>query len=132
MSKTVSIIGAIALFLIGIGLLCFGLLYVWASFEPGAPGSWIVIGLITSLFGLLTLGGGVAVLVIGSRRAAAAAGESVTLKVDLPGNVGMDTLKCRSCGGTLKSENIKMIAGAPVVTCPFCDTTYQLTEEPKW
>lgn len=131
MSKTVSIIGAIVLFLIGIGLLCFGLLYVWASFEPGAPGSWIVIGLITSLFGLLTLGGGVVVLVINARRTAAAGG-NVTLKVDLPANVSMDTLKCRSCGGTLKSENIQMVAGAPVVTCPFCDTTYQLTEEPKW
>jgi len=26
----------------------------------------------------------------------------------------------------------KMVAGAPVVTCPYCGTTYQLTEEPKW
>jgi uncharacterized Zn-finger protein len=44
----------------------------------------------------------------------------------------MDTLKCRSCGGALKPENITMVAGAPVVTCPYCGTTYQLTEEPKW
>jgi uncharacterized Zn-finger protein len=29
-------------------------------------------------------------------------------------------------------DNIKMVAGAPVVTCPYCNTTYQLTEEPKW
>jgi uncharacterized Zn-finger protein len=25
-----------------------------------------------------------------------------------------------------------MMAGAPVVTCPYCQATYQLTEEPKW
>ncbi|MCX8025201.1 MAG: hypothetical protein N3A60_08365, partial [Thermanaerothrix sp.] len=56
----------------------------------------------------------------------------VTLKVDLPGDINLDTLKCKSCGGTLKAENIKMVAGAPVVTCPYCGTTYQLTEEPKW
>jgi uncharacterized Zn-finger protein len=29
-------------------------------------------------------------------------------------------------------DNIQMVAGAPVVNCPYCHTTYQLTEEPKW
>lgn len=58
--------------------------------------------------------------------------DNVTIKIDLPGNVGMDTLKCKSCGGTLGPEDVKMVAGAPVVTCPYCHTTYQLTEEPKW
>jgi hypothetical protein len=58
--------------------------------------------------------------------------DNVTLKIDLPGNVGMDTIKCKSCGGTLSAEDVKMVAGAPVVTCPYCHTTYQLTEEPKW
>jgi hypothetical protein len=57
---------------------------------------------------------------------------NVTLNVDLPGNVNMDTLKCKSCGGTLAPKDITMVAGAPVVTCPWCHTTYQLTEEPKW
>jgi uncharacterized Zn finger protein len=56
----------------------------------------------------------------------------VNLKVDLPGEVGMDTIKCKSCGAPLSSEDIKMVAGAPVVECPNCGTTYQLTEEPKW
>jgi hypothetical protein len=31
-----------------------------------------------------------------------------------------------------KAENIKMLAGAPTVECPYCGTTYQLVEEPKW
>jgi hypothetical protein len=57
---------------------------------------------------------------------------NVTLKVDLPGNVNMDTLKCKSCGGTLGPNDVTMVNGAPVVTCPWCHTTYQLTEEPKW
>jgi hypothetical protein len=54
------------------------------------------------------------------------------LNIDLPGKVKLDSLKCQSCGGVLSSDNIKMVAGAPVVTCPYCHTTYQLTEEPKW
>jgi uncharacterized Zn finger protein len=52
--------------------------------------------------------------------------------VDLPASTKIEEMKCRNCGGNLKAENIKMIAGAPTVECPFCGTTYQLTEEPKW
>jgi len=58
--------------------------------------------------------------------------QQVTMKVDLPGDTKISQVTCRNCGGTLKPENIKMVAGAPMVECPFCGTTYQLTEEPKW
>ncbi len=27
---------------------------------------------------------------------------------------------------------IKVVNGAPMVTCPYCHTVYQITEEPKW
>ena len=108
-------------------LVFFGVLFIWGAFSPqGSPG-WILIGLVSVGIGL--------VIIFFARRsgkAAAASGQNVTLNVDLPGNVKMDTLKCQSCGGTLAPENIQMVAGAPVVTCPYCHTTYQLTEEPKW
>jgi RNase P subunit RPR2 len=58
--------------------------------------------------------------------------QQVTMKVDLPGETEMSQMNCRNCGGALKPENVKMVAGAPVVECPYCGTTYQLTEEPKW
>lgn len=58
--------------------------------------------------------------------------QNVTVNIDLPGEVGMDTIKCESCGGVLTEKDIKLVAGAPMVTCPFCSTTYQLSEEPKW
>ena len=44
----------------------------------------------------------------------------------------IEEMKCRSCGGTLSAKDITLVNGAPVVNCPFCGTTYQLTEEPKW
>jgi hypothetical protein len=83
---------------------------------------------------VITVAIGLALVWLGSRLklAAAPAGDNVTLKIDLPANVEMDTLKCKACGGVLKPENISMVAGAPVVTCPYCGTTYQLTEEPRW
>lgn len=108
-------------------LIFFGVLFTWGAFSPQGETGWIWIGLISVAigFGLIWFAGRQA-------RAAAEKEQSVTLKIDLPGNVSMDTLKCRSCGGVLKPENIKMVAGAPVVTCPYCGTTYQLSEEPKW
>jgi hypothetical protein len=116
--KIIAYIGA-ALFLF------FGVLFIWATFGPsGNPGN-LVIGIIMVViaFGLIWFA---------SRKPKAVVPENVTYKVDLSGDVKLETMKCKSCGGTLTSENVKMVAGAPVVTCPFCGSTYQLTEEPKW
>jgi hypothetical protein len=108
-------------------LIFFGVLFVWGAFSPqGSPG-WILGGTISILVGFAIIW-----FVSRSKKAAPATETEVTYKVDLPANVNLDTLKCRSCGGALSAENIKMVAGAPVVTCPYCGTTYQLTEEPKW
>ncbi len=41
--------------------------------------------------------------------------QAVNLNLDLPGEVGMDTIKCKSCGGPLSSEDVKMVAGAPLL-----------------
>lgn len=107
-------------------LIFFGVLFIWAAFSPQVPDSWILGGIIPVAIGF-------GLIWFAARKAPAAAGEGdVTLKIDLPANVDMDTLKCRSCGGALRPENISMVAGAPVVTCPYCGTTYQLTEEPRW
>jgi hypothetical protein len=109
-------------------LIFFGVIFIWGAFSPqGSPG-WLLVG------GMLVLIG-FGIIWFASRSKpgqAGAPGTNVTLNVDLPANVGMDTLKCKACGGALTPDNIKMVAGAPVVTCPYCNTTYQLTEEPKW
>lgn len=104
----------------------FGVLFIWGAFSPqGSPG-WILIGLIS-------VGIGFGLIWFGSRqKPISQTGENITLNIDLPANVNLDSLKCKSCGGVLTSDNIKMVAGAPVVTCPYCHTTYQLTEDPKW
>lgn len=110
-------------------LLLFGVLFIWAAFGEVFNPGWLIAGLIMVFiaFGLIVAG-----YFIGRRAAMEKAAQNVTLKIDLSGDVNLETLKCQNCGGTLSPENVKMVAGAPVVTCPYCGTTYQLTEEPKW
>jgi hypothetical protein len=113
---------------IGAGLLIvFGALMMIGATDPSSPnpGAWLFIGLILIVVGLV-------IIFFAARRKAIAPTTNVTLNVDLPGDVKFDSLKCKSCGGTLVADNISMVNGAPMVTCPFCHTVYQLTEEPKW
>jgi len=127
--KIVTYIIAVILILIGLGLaVIIGLSYI---VQAGNGGS-VAIGLIFLIIGFILIAGGAYLIYLAGRNKMGAVTENVTYKVDLPANVNMDTLKCKSCGGTLTMDNIQMVAGAPVVNCPYCHTTYQLTEEPKW
>lgn len=107
-------------------LIFFGILFIWGAFSPQGNPNWILIGLISVLIGF-------GIIWLASRKKAESMpNQPVELKIELPGNVNLDTLKCKSCGGSLSADDIKMVAGAPVASCPYCNSSYQLTEEPKW
>lgn len=57
---------------------------------------------------------------------------TVVQKIDLSGDVNVQEMTCRSCGGTLSKESVTVKAGAVFVSCPYCGASYQLEEEPKW
>ena len=119
--------GKIIAYIFAAILIFFGVLFIWATFSPDGQIGWLVIG-------VFSVGIGFGLIWFASRRGAATPGQAgpVTYKVDLSGEVNLDSLQCESCGGALTMENIQMVAGAPVVSCPYCNTTYQLSEEPKW
>ena len=129
-SKTLLSVGAGVLFLIGVCLLGYGILNVIGSTSSSGSSSWLSFGLGFGLVGALFLAGGAALVYAAMRGQKTEVIQQV--KVDLPGNTKISQVTCRNCGGTLKPENIKIVLGAPMVECPFCGTTYQLTEEPKW
>ena len=120
--------GKIIAYIFAAILIFFGVLFIWATFSPEGSLGWLVVGVISVGigFGLIWFAGRK------SPTGSSAQGDNVTLNIDLPGDVNLDTMKCKSCGGVLTMDAIKMVAGAPVVSCPYCNTTYQLTEEPKW
>jgi hypothetical protein len=132
MGKTFLFVGAGILFLVGLCLLGYGVLNVIGSTSPSGSPNWLTYGLGFGFVGVLFLVGGASLVYAGMRGQKTEVVQQVTMKVDLPGETKISQVTCRACGGALKPENIKMVAGAPMVECPYCGTTYQLTEEPKW
>jgi hypothetical protein len=118
--------GKIVLFILAAFFLVFAFLFLLGSF--GQTGSvvymWIAL--------VLAFAGFILIFFATRMKAPADSTQNVTVNIDLPGEVGMDTIKCKSCGGVLGKKDIQLVAGAPMVTCPFCGTSYQLSEEPKW
>jgi len=107
-------------------LVFFGVLFILATFSPQGNIGWLFIGII--LVGI----GFILIWFAQRKKASDAQEQNVTYKVDLSGDVKLESMKCQSCGGSLSPDNVKMVAGAPVVTCPYCGVSYQLTEDPKW
>jgi hypothetical protein len=120
--------GKIIAFIFAAILIFFGVLFIWATFSPEGQIGWLAVGVIS-------VGIGFGLIWFAGRKKPTEGipqGDKVSINIDLPGDVNLDTIKCQSCGGVLSMDAIKMVAGAPVVSCPYCNTTYQLTEEPKW
>jgi hypothetical protein len=111
--------------IVAVILIFFGVMFVLGAFSTQGTAGWIIVGIIVAGIGL-----GLAYFMW--KKPPASESQNITYNVQLPGDVKWEGLKCQSCGGALSPENVKMIAGAPVVTCPYCHTTYQMTEEPKW
>jgi hypothetical protein len=123
-------VGAVILLLLAAAGICVGG-FVLLGAAGGAQGV-TGIGSTGIVLGAIALVGGILMVVIAARKTRQETAQNVTLKVDLPGDTKIEQMKCKSCGGVLTADNIKMVNGAPMVTCPFCGTVYQLTEEPKW
>lgn len=57
---------------------------------------------------------------------------NVVQRIDLSGDVRLQDLTCRECGGKLDADAVRVEAGAVFVSCPYCKASYQLEEAPKW
>jgi hypothetical protein len=129
-STTWLYIGAVILLLLAAAGICLGG-FILLGASGGAQGV-TGIGSTGVVLGVIALVAGIVMIVLAARKTKADTAQNVTLKVDLPGDTKIEEMKCKSCGGTLTADNIKLVNGAPMVTCPYCNSVYQLTEEPKW
>lgn len=105
-------------------LIFFGILFIWGA--PSGQTSWVGIGAITIIVGF-------GIILLTSRTKSNDSNQNVTtLEINLPSDVDIERFECENCGSQLSMNNVKMVAGAPMVSCPYCDAAYQLTEKPKW
>ena len=109
-------------------VLFFGVIWLLSAFsaETFNPGGRLLVGGILVVIGL-----GI-IVAIRLREPKPKQEVVVRQQIDFGGDVDMEALKCESCGAQLDKSAISLEEGAVMVTCPYCDATYQIVEEPKW
>jgi hypothetical protein len=109
-------------------VLFFGVIWLLSAFsaETLNPGGRLLVGGILVVIGL-----GI-IVAIRLREPKPKQEVVVRQQIDFGGDVDMEALKCESCGAQLDKSAISLEEGAVMVTCPYCDATYQIVEEPKW
>jgi len=58
--------------------------------------------------------------------------KTVIQQIELSGQMKAAQIKCPNCGASVDANRIKIVSGVPYATCPYCGTTFEVTEEPKW
>ena len=56
----------------------------------------------------------------------------ITQKIEVPGQIKVQTLRCPNCSATLDVNKIKVLKDVPSIECPYCGHIFEVTEEPKW
>lgn len=133
--SAIRVLGYIGATILGIAaaiLIFFGVLFVWGAFSPSGSAQWIRTGSISIVAGLALVAAAFGLIWFARRQEAKGGPQEIIQRVEISGDVSLEKMTCRSCGGTLSSDNVKVVAGAPVVNCPYCGASYHLEEEPKW
>jgi len=127
MDRIVGIVLQIVCIFFGIMLLLLGLIWLMGSIYT----SYFVVGVVMIImaFGLF----GLAYLISRAKaKQPTVVQQTVNVQLGGSGEFKQKAMKCRSCGGDIGSKDTKVISGGLQVTCPYCGTTYNLEEQPKW
>jgi len=58
--------------------------------------------------------------------------KTVVQRLEVSGQMKAATIRCPHCSASVDANQIKIVSGVPYATCPYCGTTFEVTEEPKW
>ncbi len=121
--KIIAVLGGIAVAI----LLFFAVIFALASSAIGIPSQTAQTRLITSVF-LFIIG---IALIVGiyfvTRKP-----KTVIQHLELSGKMHAAQINCPKCNAGINADEIKIVSGVPYVKCPYCGTTFEVTEEPKW
>ena len=57
---------------------------------------------------------------------------TIVQQLELSGQMKGAPIKCPNCSASVNANSIKIVSGVPYATCPYCGTTFEVIEEPKW
>ena len=58
--------------------------------------------------------------------------KTVIQRLEVSGQMKAASIKCLNCGASVDANTIRIVSGVPYATCPYCGTTFEVIEEPKW
>jgi DNA-directed RNA polymerase subunit RPC12/RpoP len=58
--------------------------------------------------------------------------KTVIQQIEISGKMKAAPIGCPNCGASVDANLIKIVSGVPYATCPYCGTTFEVIEEPKW
>jgi hypothetical protein len=121
--KIIAVLGAIAVAV----LFFFAVIFLLASSAPDVPSdqstSRLIVGVLLFVIGIAIVFG----IYYTTRKP-----KTVMQQLEVSGQMKAASIKCPNCGGSVDANLIKIVSGVPYATCPYCGTTFEVTEEPKW
>lgn len=114
--KIVTLLGAVAVAV----LFFFSLIFAIASYANPQR-------LVTSLLLFITALAIIAGIYYVTRKP-----KTVIQRLEVSGQMKAAAIKCPNCSASVDVNQIKIVSGVPYATCPYCGTTFEVTEEPKW
>ena len=121
--KIIAVLGGIAVAV----LFFFAVIFLLASSAPGVPPeqstSRVLVGCLLFIVGLAIIVG----IYYTTRKP-----KTIIQQLEVSGQMKAASIKCPNCGASVDANLIKIVSGVPYATCPYCGTTFEVTEEPKW
>ncbi len=121
--KAIAILGGIAALVVFFFAVIFALAYSYVRLTAQAAQSRLLTSLILFIVGVAIIVG----IYHTTRKP-----KTIIQHLEVSGKMAAAQIKCPNCGGGITADQIRMVSGVPYVKCPYCGTTFELTEEPKW
>jgi len=117
--KAITVLGAVA----AVVLFFFAIIFALAASVQATASRLITSGLLFVI--------GLAVIV-GIYYVTRNQPKTIIQRLEVSGQMKAASIKCPNCSGSIDANQIKIVSGVPYIKCPYCGTTFEVTEEPKW
>ena len=121
--KLITVLGGIAVAVLFFFAVIFALASSYSGLTAQVAQSRLLTGVILFVIGLAIVVG----IYYITRKP-----KTVIQRLEVSGQMKGAAIKCPNCSASINADQIKIVSGVPYVKCPYCGTTFEVTEEPKW